>query len=215
MTTFSTTGLRFGGRSKNSRFDATEADLHFYRDLSHRLHAHPNSHMLSNVSGPEAQHLVFIGESGPGDWKRFQQTVAARWPDLPTTGDVASDGARLESLPERIFYEHIELVRPRDIALDLHQPICPEHGAQRADMTLRLNQTAAYIEIIGACGSALVTRNENEARWLEKLRARLLFYKACGITPSCVFLDTLVQPEALRQLCLNLIATVRLTEARS
>jgi hypothetical protein len=121
----------------------------------------------------------------------------------------------LESLPERVFYENLQSVRPCDMRLDLHQPICPELGSQRADMTLRLNQTAIYIEIVGACGSDLITRNADEARWLKRLRERLVFYQGCGITPSCVFLDTLVQPVALRQLCTNLIAKVRLTEARS
>ncbi len=203
-----------GGNAAFTQFRATEADLHTYRRLTLSLGVPPNSAML-RYAGNQAAHLVFIGESGQPDWARFLREFYRRWPTLPPGGPVAADGTVLASLPERAAYEQLRPLLSRDLSLDLHQPISPDRGDQRADMTVRRGADAAYIEVVGACGSDLVVRNSQEKAWLDRLHRRLAFYRAQGITPLCVFLDTLMDPAALRQVFHDAIMTLGGKEGRA
>jgi|GEM_PF-2783763 len=191
-----------------SPYHATEADLHLYRRVTLALGVPPNSAML-RYAGPEAAHLVFIGESGRGDWARLLREVDARWPDLPPRGPTASDGAVLESLPERVAYEHLRPLMMQGLRLDLNQPISPEHGAYRADLTIRFGRSATYFEVVGACGSDRIVLNRWERRGVARLDRRLKFYARLGITPRCLYLDHLMDADGLKRTYRAAIASLR------
>ena len=201
-------------RSVSSSYHATETDLQLYRRLTLDLGVPPNSEMLRYV-GPQADHLVFIGESGTSEWARFLRQVYTRWPDLPVGGPVAEDGTVLDSLPERLAYEQLLPLMVRGLQLDLHQPISPEDGDYRADLTIRFKRSAAYLEVVGACGSDRIVRNPLEEEWLDRLDRRLDFYAELGIEPMCLYLDHLMDLDGLQQEYRRVIASLRRREARS
>ncbi|KXV18827.1 hypothetical protein [Gluconobacter oxydans] len=187
-----------------SRFHPTEADLITYRDLACALGAPPNE-AICRYLGPIGQHLVFVGESGQRDWARVDAQARARWPDLPPTGTTAYDGMVLESLPERIVFQILRSMALPDMEIDLHQPIMPDVGPEKADLTLRRRDAACFIEVIGCCGVNRITRNDHERRGLERFERREAFYRRVGITPVCIFLDLLARPEELKGLCRSLV----------
>ncbi|WP_024716922.1 hypothetical protein [Gluconobacter oxydans] len=187
-----------------SRFHPTEADLITYRDLARALGA-PPSEAICRYLGPAGQHLVFIGESGQRDWAGVDTQARARWPDLPPTGKIASNGKTLESLPERVVYQILDSLKHEDMEIDLHQPIMADLGAEKADLTLRRRSAACFIEVIGSCGPNRITRNDHELRGLERFERREAFYRRVGITPVCIFLDLLARPEDLKALCQSLV----------
>lgn len=203
--------FRSSDDSTPSRFHPTEADLITYRDLARALGAPPNE-AICRYLGAAGQHLVFIGESGQRDWARVDAQARARWPDLPPTGKVASDGKVLESLPERIVYQILDSVKHEDMEIDLHQPIMANVGAEKADLTLRRRSAACFIEVIGSCGPNRITRNDHELRGLERFERRENFYRRVGITPVCIFLDLLARPDDLKALCQSLVDRIADTE---
>lgn len=89
--------------------------------------------------------------------------------------------------------------------IDLHQPIMPAVGPEKADLTLRRRDAACFIEVIGYCGVNRITRNDHERRGLERFERREAFYRRVGITPVCIFLDLLARPEDLKALCQSLV----------
>lgn len=196
----------------SSIFYPTEDDLLLYRDMTRALGAPPNAHMCRFL-GAAGQHLVFIGESGTQEWSRVQQIAAHRWPHLPTPGSVASDGTKLDSLPERIVYQMLCTLKRRSIHVDVHEPICLNEGRFRADLTLRKGAVSRYIEVAGCCGSDRITRNEEERKWLARLDQRLAFYRAQKIEPVLIWLDMFAHPAELKDLCIDLVDDVALQGA--
>jgi hypothetical protein len=203
MASLSFTGRPWRDRSVSACFLPTETDLRLYRDLAQELKAPPNAHICRYLGAPGA-HLVFLGDSGPGDWRRLQEMAASRWPDLPSPGRMATDGTELETVPERIVYESLRPLLRSGMAIDLHQPIRPDDAGHRADLTLRLREARIFIEVAGCCGSDRITRNDNEKRWLERLDRRLRYYHSLSIPPVCIWLDLLARPQELRTLCRDL-----------
>lgn len=167
----------------SSIFYPTEGDLLLYRDMTRALGAPPNAHMCRFL-GAAGQHLVFIGDTGTIEWSRVQQTAVRRWPYLPTSGSIADDGTKLDSLPERIVYQMLCTLKRRNMHVDVHEPICLNQGLFRADLTLRKGSVSRYIEVAGCCGSDRITRNEEERRWLARLDQRLAFYRAQKLNRS-------------------------------
>lgn len=196
----------------SSIFYPTEKDLLLYKQMAVALGAPPNAHMF-RFMGAAGQHLIFIGDSGTAEWSRVQQTAAGLWPHLPVSGPVASDGTKLDSLPERIVYQMLCTLKRRNMHVDVHEPICLSEGLFRADLTLRKGNFCRYIEVAGCCGSDRVTRNDDERKWLARLDQRLAFYRALDITPVVVWLDMFARPEALKDLCIDLVDDVALRGA--
>ncbi|MFP2870864.1 hypothetical protein ACLEIY_01235 [Acetobacter tropicalis] len=210
MTTFST--KTSSSSALSSIFYPTKEDLRLYKNMALALGAPPNSHMF-RFMGAAGQHLVFIGESGTLEWSRVQQTAAGRWPHLPVSGPVASDGTLLDSLPERIVYQMLCALKRRNMHVDVHEPICLDKGLFRTDLTLRKGFVSRYIEVAGCCGSDRITRNEDERKWLARLDQRLSFYRALDVTPVVVWLDMFARPAELKDLCIDLVDDVALRGA--
>lgn len=210
MATLSTT---VGSSSAlSSIFYPTDEDLFLYRDMTLALGAPPNAHMCRFL-GAAGQHLVFIGDSGTAEWSRVQLTAARRWPHLPVSGSVASDGTKLDSLPERIVYQMLCTLKRSNMHVDVHEPICPNEGRFRADLTLRKGAVSRYIEVAGCCGSDRITRNKDERTWLARLDQRLAFYRAQKIEPVLIWLDMFAHPAELKDLCIDLVDDVALQGA--
>lgn len=210
MATLSTT--TGSSSALSSIFYPTEDDLLLYRDMTRALGAPPNAHMCRFL-GAVGQHLVFIGDSGTQEWSRVQQIAACRWPHLPTSGSVATDGTILDSLPERIVYQMLCTLKRRNMHVDVHEPIGLTQGRFRADLTLRKGNFCRYIEVAGCCGSDRITRNEDERKWLARLDQRLSFYRALDVTPVVVWLDMFARPAELKDLCIDLVDDVALRGA--
>lgn len=196
----------------SSLFYPTEEDLLLYRDMALALGAPPNSHMV-RFMGATGQNLVFIGESGTQEWARVQRMASCRWPHLPAPGSVATDGTNLDSLPERIVYQMLNKLLRRNMHVDVHEPICLDKGLFRADLTLRKGSVSRYIEVAGCCGSDRIIRNSEERTWLARLDQRLAFYRAQKIEPVVVWLDMFARPDALKDLCIDLVDDVALRGA--
>ncbi|WP_244150436.1 hypothetical protein [Acetobacter malorum] len=210
MATLSTTAGSSSALS--SIFYPIDEDLLLYRDMALALGAPPNSHML-RFMGPAGQNLVFIGESGTQEWARVQHMAGCRWPQLPAPGSVATDGTKLDSLPERIVYQMLSVLKRRNMHVDVHEPICISDGRFRADLTLRKGAVSRYIEVVGCCGSDRITRNKDERTWLARLDQRLAFYRAQKIEPVLIWLDMFAHPAELKDLCVDLVDDVALRGA--
>ncbi|WP_242010971.1 hypothetical protein [Acetobacter musti] len=201
------TGRPFVARS--SFLEPTEADLHLYRTLAMKLRVQPPSSLFRYLL-PQGQHLMHLGDRPSWVWANLLKVAQARWPDLPPYGNVASDGTALNSTVERIVYEAIVPVVPDDVAIDLEAAISSDSQRRfHSDIAVRLRSQVQHIEIVGACGSDRVTRNEWEQKLLAQFDRRLLVYEAAGIQPEVWYLDQMLEPDRLRQRFLQIVAGLR------
>ena len=196
-------------RHARSFFEPTDDDLDLYRDISFRLKAQPPSSLFRYLP-PEGRHLMQLGDEGPGVWACLLRRVEQRWPGLPSHGRVASDGTRLNSTPERIAYEAIKPIVPRDVALDLEIALDPlQQPRFYSDFAIRYGSRVMHIEIVGACGADRVTRNDWEAHLLAQFDRRLEVYRQKCLTPEIWYLNDLLEPAQLQKRFLALVAQLR------
>ncbi|MFT8520594.1 hypothetical protein [Gluconobacter oxydans] len=196
-------------RHVRSFFEPTDADLDLYRDISVRLKAQPPSSLFRYLQ-PAGRHLMQLGDERPSVWACLLRRVEQRWPDLPSQGSVASDGTRLNSTPERIAYEAIKPIVPRDVALDLEIALDPlQQPRFYSDFAIRYGSRVIHIEIVGACGADRVTRNDWEARLLAQFDRRLEVYRQKCLTPEIWYLNDLLEPAQLQKRFLALVAQLR------
>lgn len=194
----------------SSFFEPTDADLDLYYSLAMKLHAQPPSCLFRYLL-PEGQHLMHLGDRAPWVWGHLLNVVATKWPNLPTRGLVASDGTRLNSAIERIAYEAIIPVVPSDVAIDLEAAINSGDRSRlfHSDIAIRVQSQVQHVEIVGACGSDRVTRNEWEQKLLAQFDRRLLIYDACRIQPEIWYLNDLLEPQHLQRRFLTIVTRLR------
>ncbi|MEN3165798.1 hypothetical protein [Gluconobacter sp. OJB] len=196
-------------RHTRSFFEPTDDDLDLYRDISFRLKAQPPSSLFRYLQ-PEGRHLMQLGDEEPGVWACLLRRVEQRWPGLPSRGRVASDGTRLNSALERIAYEAVKPVVPRDVALDLEIALDPSQQPRfYSDFAIRFGSRVMHIEIVGACGADRVTRNNWESHLLAQFDRRLEVYRQQRLTPEIWYLNDLLEPAQLQKRFLALVAQLR------
>ena len=151
-----------------------------------------------------------LGDEEPGVWAGLLRRVEQRWPCLPSRGRVASDGTLLNSALERIAYEAVKPVVPRDVALDLEIALDPlQQPRFYSDFAIRYGSRVMHIEIVGACGADRVTRNDWEAHLLAQFDRRLEVYRQKRLTPEIWYLNDLLEPAQLQKRFLALVAQLR------
>ncbi|AFW01762.1 hypothetical protein BAR24_14945 [Gluconobacter oxydans] len=196
-------------RHTRSFFEPTDDDLDLYRDISFKLKAQPPSSLFRYLQ-PEGRHLMQLGDEEPGVWAGLLRRVEQRWPGLPSRGRVASDGTLLNSALERIAYEAVKPVVPRDVALDLEIALDPlQQPRFYSDFAIRHGSRVMHIEIVGACGADRVTRNDWEAHLLAQFDRRLEVYRQKCLTPEIWYLNDLLEPAQLQKRFLALVAQLR------
>ena len=196
-------------RHVRSFFEPTDDDLDLYRDISFKLKAQPPSSLFRYLQ-PAGRHLMRLGDEGPGVWAGLLRRVEQRWPGLPSRGRVASDGTLLNSALERIAYEAVKPVVPRDVALDLEIALDPlQQPRFYSDFAIRHGSRVMHIEIVGACGADRVTRNDWEAHLLAQFDRRLEVYRQKCLTPEIWYLNDLLEPAQLQKRFLALVAQLR------
>ncbi|MBS1051894.1 hypothetical protein [Gluconobacter japonicus] len=196
-------------RHARSFFEPTDDDLDLYRDISFRLKAQPPSSLFRYLQ-PEGRHLMQLGDEEPGVWACLLRRVEQRWLGLPSRGRVASDGTRLNSALERIAYEAVKPVVPRDVALDLEIALDPSQQPRfYSDFAIRFGSSVMHIEIVGACGADRVTRNNWESHLLAPFDRRLEVYRQQRLTPEIWYLNDLLEPAQLQKRFLALVAQLR------
>ena len=196
-------------RHVRSFFEPTDDDLDLYRDISFKLKAQPPSSLFRYLQ-PAGRHLMRLGDEGPGVWAGLLRRVEQRWPGLPSRGRVASDGTLLNSALERIAYEAVRPVVPRDVALDLEIALDPlQQPRFYSDFAIRHGSRVMHIEIVGACGADRVTRNDWEAHLLAQFDRRLEVYRQQCLKPEIWYLNDLLEPAQLQKRFLALVAQLR------
>jgi hypothetical protein len=185
-----------------SPWDATDEDLQFMAALTERLGAPPVSNMM-RYCGPEARHLDQLGES-LGDWRRMLEALARRYPDLPQSGQRASDGTILDSAPERIVWETLVQMVPDELELCCH-PWLEEGRYLRSDFGLCApddNTPLVCIEVMGMLGSDRICRADVEEASLDRLAKKEdWFSQPDRPLLRVIWLDMMAHPDWLEAIC--------------
>ncbi|WP_232091804.1 hypothetical protein [Acetobacter aceti] len=189
-----------------SPWDATDEDLQFMAALTERLGAPPVSNMM-RYCGPEARHLDQLGES-LGDWRRMLEALARRYPDLPQSGQRASDGTTLDSAPERIVWETLVQMVPDELELCCH-PWLEEGRYLRSDFGLCAPDDdipLVCIEVMGMLGSDRICRADVEEATLDRLAKKQDWFSQPGRPLlRVIWLDMMAHPDWLEAICTEAI----------
>lgn len=187
---------------RTSPWDATEEDLQFMATLTERLGAPPVSNMM-RYCGPEARHLDQLGES-LGDWRRVLEALARHYPELPRSGQQASDGTTLDSAPERIVWETLVQMVPDELNLCCH-PLLEEGRYLRSDFGLCAPDEEIpllCIEVMGMLGSDRICRADVEEASLDRLAAKQDWFSQPGRPLlRVIWLDMMAHPDWLEAIC--------------
>jgi hypothetical protein len=193
---------RLGHTRRLSPWDATDEDLQFMATLTERLGAPPVSNMM-RYCGPEARHLDQLGES-LGDWRRMLDALARHYPELPRSGQQASDGTTLDSAPERIVWETLVQMVPDELELCCH-PWLEEGRYLRSDFGLCApdgDTPLVCIEVMGMLGSDRICRADVEDASLDRLAKKQdWFSQPDRPLLRVIWLDMMAHPDWLEAIC--------------
>lgn len=189
-----------------SPWDATDEDLQFMAALTERLGAPPVSTMM-RYCGPEARHLDQLGES-LGDWRRVLEALARHYPELPRSGQQASDGTTLDSAPERIVWETLVQMVPDELDLCCH-PWLEDGRYLRSDFGLCAPDEETpllCIEVMGMLGSDRICRADVEEASLDRLAMKEDWFSQPGRPLlRVIWLDMMAHPDWLEAICTEAI----------
>ena len=135
----------------------------------------------------------------PVRWEQARKAVHVLWPDIPAwTSKIADDNTRLASVPERIVYDMLNEIRPKEIRI----VTTATFRGLKADFGLARGSgpAAIFIEVFGMIQRGGSPCNAQAQNYQRKANRKLAIYAENGVSPTLIYLDDVCCPPRLRKL---------------